>query len=112
MNIKSNHLTIDAFEVNDIKDIEKIKNFLHKISEMIKLNVLNKSEHYFPNGGFTSVYLLSESHMSIHTWIDEKYFSFDLFHCSDFDYESVIELVKKEFNCKIKFRYFNRLEKN
>jgi S-adenosylmethionine decarboxylase len=35
--------------------------------------------HDFPNGGFTAVICLTESHLSIHTWPEFKLATFDIF---------------------------------
>ncbi len=49
---------------------------------LIKENQLEKvGEVYydFPNGGFTAVICLTESHLSIHTWPEFKLATFDIF---------------------------------
>jgi S-adenosylmethionine decarboxylase len=51
-------------------------------NSLIKTNGLEKvGEVYydFPNGGFTAVICLTESHLSIHTWPEFKLATFDIF---------------------------------
>ncbi len=39
--------------------------------------------HEFPEpGAFTTVILLAESHVTIHTWPEERYVSIDIFVCN------------------------------
>jgi S-adenosylmethionine decarboxylase len=39
--------------------------------------------HEFPSpGAFTSAILLAESHVTIHTWPEERYVSIDIFVCN------------------------------
>jgi S-adenosylmethionine decarboxylase len=45
--------------------------------------ILNYNEHKFPNGGITFVYLLSESHCSVHTYPEHNSLFIDLFTCGD-----------------------------
>lgn len=47
--------------------------------------VLGKVFHKFKPNGISGIWLLSESHMSFHTWPDENYLSFDLFTCGDWN---------------------------
>jgi len=42
--------------------------------------------------------VVSESHISIHTWPETNYFAFDIFSCSDFDEDLVIEIIGEMFD--------------
>jgi S-adenosylmethionine decarboxylase len=46
-------------------------------------NILNSIEHTFENGGFTIVFLLSESHASIHSYPEHNSFFVDFFTCGN-----------------------------
>jgi len=78
---------IDVKNVNSdkIKTIEDIKPFMDKVVEVLKLNVVGECSHQFKKDnnphGVTMVYLLSESHLSIHTFVDEGKITIDLFTC-------------------------------
>ena len=45
-------------------------------------HVLNFVEHFFPNGGYTCLWLLSESHLAIHTFIANKKTYIELTGCN------------------------------
>lgn len=45
-------------------------------------HVLNYMEHLFPNGGFTSLWLLAESHLAIHTFIEDQKTYIELSGCN------------------------------
>jgi len=45
--------------------------------------ILNYNEHIFENGGITFVFLLSESHCSVHTYPEHNSLFIDLFTCGD-----------------------------
>jgi len=44
-------------------------------------------------GGITGTCIISKSHISIHAWPLQKFFSFDVFSCGDFDPQVAIDLV-------------------
>lgn len=45
--------------------------------------VLASRFHEFPNGAYTGVVLLAESHVSIHTWPEDSYAAVDAFTCGE-----------------------------
>ncbi len=53
-----------------------IKPFIDKVVEELNLNVVGECLHQFKKDnvpyGATMIYLLAESHLSIHTFIDER----------------------------------------
>jgi S-adenosylmethionine decarboxylase len=57
-------------------------------------HVLDISHVVFPNGAITLVLILAESHLSIHTWPEEKLIAIDLFSCGAIDGQRVLaELI-------------------
>src|SRR5258708_30726558 len=48
-------------------------------------HVLDTSQGIFPNGAITLVLILAESHLSIHTWPEERMVAIDLFSCGAID---------------------------
>lgn len=67
----------------DINDENEIENIVNKIVEDLDLHSVKKIKYLFPNQGLTSVDILSESHLVLHTWPGYKYVSIDLFSCSN-----------------------------
>lgn len=56
-----------------------------KIVEIVAqagLNQVGVAEYVFPEGGYTFVILLAESHISIHTWPELGYITLDVFVCN------------------------------
>jgi S-adenosylmethionine decarboxylase len=81
--ISGKHLICDFKNVDDeiIHDINKVKEVLDSICEAYEFTVLNRVEHIFQPQGFTLLYLLSESHLSVHTFPERKTIAFDLYTC-------------------------------
>lgn len=104
--------------VTDIQDVDKIKSshnglfiMMNLIIKELKLNVLNCIYHDFNPFGTTMLYLLSESHMSIHTWPQYYSFCFDLFTCNmNTDLNEVCHIIYGFFNtrCKISYKIYDR----
>ncbi len=54
---------------------------LAKIAQATGLQVLGSQYHDFQPHGATAALLLSESHLTAHTWPEEDYAAIDLFTC-------------------------------
>ena len=54
-------------------------------------HVLANSHVIFPNGAITLVLILAESHLSIHTWPEERLIAIDLFSCGTIDGQRVLD---------------------
>ncbi|MEK6895508.1 MAG: adenosylmethionine decarboxylase [Nanoarchaeota archaeon] len=62
---------------------EGIKNTATEALKAERFNILTQAHHHFEPHGYTGLWLLSESHLAIHTYPEEKYRSlvFDLYSC-------------------------------
>lgn len=108
MNYTGSHIILDIY---DIENNEKLKfkdtiiTILNNIVNEFKLNVVDQAIYQFQPFGVTGVYVLSESHLSIHTFVEEKKVAIDLYTCHNFTkIEEFVEFVKNEFGeCKTKF---------
>ena len=77
--------------IADVEDIENdvlletidgIEPLMEKIIEICKLKVVAKCEYQFTPIGVTMLYLLSESHLTIHTYPEKKACSINLYTCN------------------------------
>jgi S-adenosylmethionine decarboxylase len=60
-------------------DYHAFKSFVELLMEEFNLTSVGEVYHNFPGGGFTGVVCLTESHLSIHTWPEQRYLTFDVF---------------------------------
>ena len=70
----------------DPKAIGDLTGLLEAMDEAVKASgasILNRTFHIFPPNGLTAVYLLSESHASIHTYPEYGACFVDLFTCGE-----------------------------
>jgi S-adenosylmethionine decarboxylase len=69
----------ESQEVYLLKEFFDFKSFINSTIDELRLNKVGEAYHNFEGGGFTAVVCLSESHLSIHTWPDKGYVTFDVF---------------------------------
>jgi len=69
-------------------------------------------EHVFQPQGYTFLFLLSESHLSVHTFPEKKYISFDLYTCREYVdnsvYESIFEWLLHAFQSTGTYQIIDR----
>jgi S-adenosylmethionine decarboxylase len=58
--------------------------------------VLGETSAVFPNGAVTAVLLLSQSHLSVHTWPEYRMANFDLLTCGRLNGERMLGYLKAE----------------
>lgn len=56
----------------------------------------------FPNGGYSGVCIIAESHVTIHTWPEYGYAAIDLFTCGPhMNMEAGLEVLKRYFRPRV-----------
>jgi len=89
----------------------EFKQFIDRQVSELKLSKVGEVYHDFPGGGFTAVVCLAESHLSIHTWPDINYATFDVYlsnHSQDNSEKAkaIYSSVLQHFNAKILYENF------
>jgi len=102
---KFSHYIIEIFDFKDIFN----KDVTNKALELIKklnLKVVKSATHNYVPHGATTMFILSSSHLIIHTWPEYDYAHIDLFSCSNAKTEEEIHTIIQESfkhaNAKIK----------
>ncbi len=67
----------------DLDNPEIVHAFMLQAAEKAKTTVLNSYVHRFYPQGVSCVVVISESHLSIHTWPEFKHAQVDVFTCGD-----------------------------
>lgn len=93
-----NHMMVDVAgcNVDKLNDVDFLNGLLDEIVSRTNLTVLNKFSHKFEPQGVTSAYVLSESHLTVHTFpeVNEGSAAFCIYTCGDFsDFSMVQELI-------------------
>ena len=87
--IKSINIEIEAADISRIKE----NALLQSIVDILNYKVLGELKHRFTPQGYTGILMLSESHISIHTWPEKGYAYLELVSCKSFG-EHELELMK------------------
>ena len=79
--------------LSELNSLETLRNVLDTICKTHDFHVLAKTEHVFEPHGHTLLYLLSESHISIHTFPEKQYAAIDIYTCRDYPDDSVYNQI-------------------
>jgi S-adenosylmethionine decarboxylase proenzyme len=100
--MQGKHLIVDVINIVNydlLKTIKGIEPMMMRIINELKLNVVGDIKHQFKPYGATLLYLLAESHLSIHTYVDERYVAIDLYCCNeDVDFDKALDIIYKYFD--------------
>ena len=84
--MKGQHLILDVYNITDVEKIETVEQIevlMIKIIEKLDLTVVNECSKQFLPIGATLLYLLMESHLSVHTFPESNKICLDLYCCND-----------------------------
>jgi S-adenosylmethionine decarboxylase proenzyme len=93
VDIRSQHMLVDLWFQNELKtqDVDHIRGVIEE-----NLTVIKKSSHDFEPHGQTIVYILGESHFSLHTYPEHNYITLDVYICSmEVDLHAILEKIVK-----------------
>lgn len=80
---KSLEILADFIECDfDLSNFSQILKILKSIVNKNKIKILKTNYHLFKNNGLTLIFILANSHLSVHTWPEKKLVNFDLFVCN------------------------------
>jgi S-adenosylmethionine decarboxylase proenzyme len=112
-----NHIILDLHGVDGnilqsitLENFDMFNHFIEYVLSTSNITLLNKTVHFFDvkienqklNGAFTALYLLAESHLSIHTWPEKNFIAIDIFTCGESDVVTIAERISSYFEPKEK----------
>ena len=95
LNMKDDILNMNSNILNSLEKLEELSDKLIKICNLTKLSSI---KHKFDPQGITLITMLSESHISMHTWPENNSVCIDIFSCNNIlNIEKVKETLHEYF---------------
>lgn len=113
------HLTLELYNC-DVKALTSQKLIFETLDKLPALIGMHKisvpqimpydgKEGSFDKGGISAFVLIAESHITIHTFREQRYATCDIFSCKDFDAEKAVSYFRNVFKAeKVEKNLFNR----
>lgn len=91
-------LIIELRDAKNINSLSIVRRVLEDSVKACQATLLKIELHEFsPYGGISGMAIISESHLSIHTWPEYGYAALDIFVCGNVDPYRAIPVIKKGF---------------
>jgi S-adenosylmethionine decarboxylase len=87
-NTSGKHLICDIKNIkntNSLNNVDDLINLLKNICSQHNFDILKEVSYQFEPIGCSILFLLSESHISIHTFPEKNHMSLDLYTCREYD---------------------------
>jgi S-adenosylmethionine decarboxylase len=100
------HLIIDGYSSNQkiLRDEDFLRKWLESYPAKISMTrisppyVLKYTGPVLEDWGISGFVFIAESHIGIHTFVEQSYVNIDIFSCKDFDTEKAIEDFREGFH--------------
>ena len=90
------HILADFWGVERMGDLDFIKETIEESARKAGASILHSYYHPFGEGmGVSGVTVLSESHISVHTWPERNFASIDVFMCGNCDPQTAVDYLQK-----------------
>lgn len=94
------HLLIDLHGATHLGDAAFIEATMRHCVEAARATLLHIHLHRFEPDGVSGVAVLAESHISVHTWPENRYAAFDVFMCGDTDPLVCVDILREAFEAE------------
>lgn len=105
MDIETKHLAAKVFTlkgwINQVSN-KILTQFFEAELKKANFNILNFTSNQFPNGGFTAIWILAESHLALHSFVESGWTYFELTSCNKSKSKIFVDSISKT-DFKIKF---------
>ena len=94
------HILLELFgcDPGALNDLEGLERAFIIAAEQSNATVLKTAFHKFNPHGVSGVVIISESHLTVHTWPEHSYAAVDIFSCGDkMNVDRAIEFLKERF---------------
>ena len=96
------HLIAEFYrcDLTILDDVDRIHSFMRQAAERIGATVLGSSFHRFAPQGVSGTVVISESHLSVHTWPEYGYVAVDIYTCGGLDPRPGFEQLRSQLKAE------------
>ena len=79
------HLLLELYDCSSevLNNVETVRTAMVEAARRAEATIIDVVFHEFNPFGISGVVVISESHLSIHTWPEHRYAAVDIFSCGD-----------------------------
>ena len=102
MEERRSHILIDAWtrDPSLLEKPERAREVLLRAAREAGAEIIGEKFHTFSPAGYTGCVLLSESHIAIHSWVDEGLLTVDVFACRPELSRAIVERICTELELR------------
>ena len=99
MDTLGQHILLDLYHCqNADKPWDDLKEIFYKGLNAGNFTVLNDHHHTFEPHGVSGMFILAESHLSFHIWVEKQFVSLDIYWCgSSCDEQKLVNIITAYF---------------
>lgn len=94
------HLLIDLYGATHLGDAAFIEATMRRCVDAAGATLLHIHLHRFEPDGVSGVAVLAESHISVHTWPENRYAAFDVFMCGNTNPSVCVDIMREAFEAQ------------
>lgn len=96
------HFVIEVkVDAKNVDSIPWLKNKVENLLSQLKITYVKDVYHQFIPSGISLIYILSTSHLAVHSWPENDYMHIDLVTCSkSLEFESIYSVIESVFNTR------------
>lgn len=83
----------------DMKPLDKVQVYEVPCDPSI-LERVKRTGQFEDEGGISTIQVISTSHLSLHAWPLQKFFSLDAFSCKDFNAELALSIIRETLHVR------------
>ncbi len=85
MHALGRHILLELFDCTSevLNNLEEVQGELVEAAQRAQATIVTMAFHKFNPHGISGVIVITESHLSIHTWPEYRYAAVDIFTCGD-----------------------------
>jgi len=104
------HLLVDCSHCwpEAMDTVDGIRTIVRELAAAAEVTVCQENYHTFTPVGITGVAIVSESHISVHTWPEYRYVGIDVFSCKALDIDKILNVLKRRLDCECRHRFVYR----